>query len=86
MTTLQLNVPDDLELESLAKEAGFETAGANVEALVRADRRKRAEEWMAVEIRKGLDSPMSEMNDDARARVLAEYRRSRSDARCGSRR
>lgn len=83
MTSLELNVPDDLEVERLAKEAGFETAGAYVEALVRADRRRRAEEWMSAEIRRGLDSPMSEMNEEAKVRILEEYDRRMSVIRSG---
>lgn len=56
MTSLELNVPDDLEVERLAKEAGFENAGAYVEALVRADRAKREIERLTTLALEGLNS------------------------------
>jgi hypothetical protein len=65
MATLQLNVSDDLEVERLAKEAGFETAGAYVESLVRADRMKRELERLEALALEGLESGPAVRTTDA---------------------
>ncbi len=86
MATVQIQLPDELDVERLAHDAGYSDAGAYVEALVRADRRRQAEEMIAAEIRRGLDSgPSREITDEDVQAMVAEYDRRMLAQRNGGR-
>jgi hypothetical protein len=86
MATLQIQLSDDLEVERLAREAGYSDPGAYLEALVRADRKRKAEEWIATEIQRGLDSgPSREIGEDDVRAMVEEYDRRMLAQRRGSR-
>ena len=88
MRTLNVTVSDDLEdaLNEVSAVAGFETPGAYLEALVRADRKRRAQERLAAEIRKGLDSgPGKVMTDEEWERIDADIERRVQEHRAANR-
>jgi predicted N-acyltransferase len=75
MQTLKVTVSDGFEesLRETASVAGYEDPGAYLEALVRADRKRLAQERLAAEIRKGLDSgPGKAMTNEDWERVREE--------------
>lgn len=78
MRTIQMAVSDDFEesLRESASVAGYTDPGAYVEALVRADRKRLAQERLAAEIQKGLDSgPGRELTDEDWDRIREESKR-----------
>ncbi|HEV7281573.1 MAG TPA: hypothetical protein VGN57_15335 [Pirellulaceae bacterium] len=88
MRTLNVTVSDDFEdaLREISAVAGYETPGAYLEALVRADRKRLAQERLAAEIQKGLDSgPGKVMTDEEWERVDAEIERRVQEHRSANR-
>jgi hypothetical protein len=78
MRTLNVTVSDGFEesLRETASVAGYEDPGAYLEALVKADRKRLAQERLAAEIRKGLDSgPGKVMTDEEWERIDADIER-----------
>lgn len=84
MQTLNVTVSDGFEesLRETASVAGYEDPGAYLEALVKADRKRLAQERLAAEIRKGLDSgPGKVMTDEEWQRVREESDRRAQELR-----
>lgn len=78
MRTIQVAVSDDFEeaLRETATVAGYENPGAYLEALVKADRKRLAQERFAAEIQKGLDSgPGRELTDEDWDQIRVESKR-----------
>ena len=76
--SLQVNLSDDVEvqLDRQMRAAGFEDRSAYVEALLKADRRRLAQEKLEAELLRGLDSgPSEEMTDEVWARIDREVER-----------
>jgi hypothetical protein len=73
-TTIELSEKSRAFVEEQATAEGFPSPGAYLEALVHQARVKRAKEALEEELRKGLESPTSEMTradwDALRQRIL----------------
>ena len=65
MATQQIEISEDLEVDRLAQEAGYPDAGAYVEALVLADRRRRATERLESLAQEGIASGPAIPADEA---------------------
>ena len=87
MSILNLPVSDGFEqsLKEAASAAGFADAGAYIEALVKADRKKRALERLEAMALEALDSgPSYELTDEVWNRIDAEVSRRLEDRRAAS--
>ncbi|HEV7281921.1 MAG TPA: hypothetical protein VGN57_17095 [Pirellulaceae bacterium] len=82
MKTLQVILSDEVD-EKLARQvraAGFTDVSAYVEALLKADRRRLAQENLESELLRGLNSgPPEELTDDVWDRILQNFERHLSE-------
>lgn len=89
MKTLQVSLSDDVEiqLDRQVRAAGFADRSAYVEALLKADRRRLAQDKLEDELLQGLDSgPAEEMTDEVWARIHRDFeRRSKERKATGAR-
>ena len=84
MKTVEVRLPDDFEnqLEPQMRAAGFDDLSSYVEALLKADRRRLAQDELETELLRGLESgPASPLDEAAWERITREFERRRNERR-----